>query len=84
MHKFLLDQRVLKDLDQIPTKDVEKIYPLMLSLERNPKPFGCLKMAGYRDRYRLRQGNYRIVYSIDEQNKIVKVLLIAHRKDAYR
>ncbi len=84
MYKLSLDKRIYKDLDHIPLKDAEKVFALMTSLERNPRPFGCLKMDGYRDRYRVRQGDYRIVYCIYEQVKTVQVMLISHRKDVYR
>lgn len=52
-------------------------------LANDPRPFGCQKLSG-QDDYRIRQGNYRIIYSIDEQEKIARILKIAHRKDVYR
>ncbi|MCX7052695.1 MAG: type II toxin-antitoxin system RelE/ParE family toxin, partial [Proteobacteria bacterium] len=49
-----------------------------------PRPNGSEKLAGYDDRYRVRQGNYRIVYAIDDKASYVTIYRIGHRKDVYR
>jgi mRNA interferase RelE/StbE len=60
-----------------------KIRKQILSLEENPRPFGYKKLKET-EYYRIRCGDYRVVYSIDDKAKSVKVLSIAHRKDVYR
>ena len=55
-----------------------------IDLAEEPRPHGAEKLAGNDDRYRVRQGNYRIVYSIDDKTKQVTVVKIGHRKDVYR
>jgi mRNA interferase RelE/StbE len=72
-----------KEFLKLPETARKRIRTLMLSLENNPRPFGYkkLKETNY---YRLRSGDYRVVYSIDDKAKMVKVLSIAHRKEVYR
>ena len=84
MYTVVIERRVYKDLDRIPVQDVEKIYQAMISLEQNPRPAGIKKLRGSTGRFRIRQGDYRIVYTIDDQKKTVSVFLVRHRKDVYR
>lgn len=74
---------VAKDLRGIPKADVRKILARTESLANDPRPSGSIKLAGA-ERYRIRQGNYRILYSIDEDQIIVVVVRIVHRGDVYR
>jgi len=53
-------------------------------LAKNPRPQGCKKLQGYKELYRIRSGNYRIVYNIKEKMLLVLVVRVAHRKDIYR
>ena len=65
-------------------KDRQRIVLRIQSLRENPRPFGCEKLSGNLDRYRVREGNYRILYSIDDEKLLVDVVKIGHRKDVYR
>ena len=65
-------------------KDRRRIVSRIQSLDENPRPFGCEKLSGPLDRYRVREGNYRIVYSIDDEKLLVDVVKVGHRKDVYR
>jgi len=62
---------------------VEKIIEVLKSLEVNPLPPGCKKLKGYKNLWRLRIGNYRIIYSIEDIILLVDVRDIGHRKDIY-
>ncbi len=73
---------VLKDLKKIPKKDNEKILLKIKSLVINPRPEGSIKLSGD-EKYRIRQGNYRILYRIEDTNLIVVVVKVGHRKDVY-
>lgn len=84
MYKLFLEKRVYKDLDVISVSEVIKIERVMHGLEKNPRPIGSLKLQGYHNRYRVRQGVYRIIYCIDDIEKSIMVMLVAHRKDVYR
>ncbi|MGH9398195.1 MAG: type II toxin-antitoxin system RelE family toxin [Terriglobia bacterium] len=72
-----------KELDAIPKKDRRRLTLRIADLAGNPRPDGCRKLSGGDD-YRIRQGDYRVIYSIHEAEKIVRILKIAHRKDVYR
>ncbi len=74
---------VEKDLTTIPKKDLKKILKSIEGLGENPRPSGCEKLTG-QERYRLRQGRYRIVYSIQDDELTVWVVKVGHRKDIYR
>lgn len=74
---------VEKDLSSIPKKDVGRILKCIKSLENDPRPPGCEKLTG-QERYRLRQGRYRIVYSIQDDELTIWIVTIGHRKDIYR
>ena len=61
-----------------------RIIGKVRNLAEDPRPHGSEKLAGYDDRYRVRQGNYRIVYEIDDKAGHVTIYKIGHRKDVYR
>ncbi|MFN2385448.1 MAG: type II toxin-antitoxin system RelE/ParE family toxin [Thermoanaerobaculia bacterium] len=65
-------------------KDRQRIVARIQSLAEDPRPQGCEKLAGSSDLHRIRVGNYRIVYSIDEKPPVVMIFKIGHRKDVYR
>ena len=76
-------QSVSKDLKKIPKKDVRRILAAIQALAENPRPPQAKKLSG-QDRYRLRQGNYRILYAIEDDRLIVCVVKAGDRRDVYR
>ena len=82
-YKVFFKKSVQKDFDPIPDKDLKKILNRIAGLAENPRPAGCEKLTG-KERYRLRQGRYRIVYSIQDDELTVWVVKVGHRKDIYR
>lgn len=72
-----------KELSKIPKDIYESIKEAILSLSKNPYPSGCQKLRG-RDGWRIRIGNYRIIYEIDDDHKSITILHIGHRRDIYR
>ena len=72
-----------KQLADLPKGDYEKSRDAIFELAYNPRPPGCLKLKG-REGWRIRVGNYRIIYEIDDTQKTVLVLHIGHRRDVYR
>ena len=74
---------ITKDLRGLPKADVRKILRLAESLRDDPRPSGSVKLLG-EERYRARQGDYRIVYAVDDGPVIVTVVKIGHRRDVYR
>ena len=74
---------VRKDLRRLPDRDVVRVLARINALADDPRPPGCEKLAR-QERYRIRQGVYRIIYEIEDSELIVTVVTVAHRKDAYR
>jgi mRNA interferase RelE/StbE len=62
----------------------ERVVPRINELADNPRPDGCKKLAGHDNRYRIRIGDMRVVYQVDDARAEVLVLVIAHRRDVYR
>ena len=82
-YKLFFKKSVQDDLKAVPKKDLKKILNRVRDLAEDPRPAGCEKLIG-QERYRLRQGRYRIVYSIQDDKLTVWVVKIGHRKDIYR
>jgi len=81
--EIVFKQSVKKDLRPIPNKDVQKILSRVSALVGNPRPTGAKKLTG-QERYRIRQGTYRILYEIQEEQLVVTVVKTGHRRDAYK
>jgi mRNA interferase RelE/StbE len=82
-YKVFIRASASKELAVIPKKSLQKIIDRIRSLEENPRPVGCEKLSA-QERYRLRQGNYRIVYSIQDKEQTIHIVKIGHRKEIYR
>lgn len=84
-YKVLIKRSAAKQLASIDRRaDRERIVARIRALAREPRPLGAEKLAGAGDRYRLRQGNYRILYEVADDVLIVTVVKIGDRKDVYR
>jgi mRNA interferase RelE/StbE len=82
-YSLVFKASVQKDFEGIPKKDLRKILSRIKSLAGEPRPHGCEKLTG-QNRYRVRQGGYRIVYAVQDEERIVIVVKVGHRKDIYR
>ena len=82
-YKVFFKRSVEKDLETIPKKDLKKIIRRIGGFAENPRPQSCEKLTG-QERYRLRQGHYRVVYSIQDNELTIWVVKVGHRKDIYR
>jgi mRNA interferase RelE/StbE len=74
---------VRRDLSGVSSVGVERIMTLVADLADDPRPSACEKLS-LKERYRIRQGDYRIVYSIDDSDVTVLVVKVGHRRDVYR
>ena len=83
VYSIFFKKSVEKDFQSIPRKDLKRIIQRIAMLRDDPRPAGCEKLTG-QERYRLRQGRYRIVYSIQDDELTVWIVKVAHRKDVYR
>lgn len=82
-YELRIKKSVAKDLLGVPKRDVANILHRIRSLAEDPRPAGCEKLSG-QERYRVRQGTYRIIYAIQDQTLIVTVIKVGHRRDVYR
>jgi mRNA interferase RelE/StbE len=82
-YKVLVKKTAADELGRIPKRELIRLIERIRSLEENPRPFGCEKLSA-QERYRIRQGNYRIVYSIDDDGRTVQIFKIGHRREVYR
>ena len=82
-YKLAFKKSVPKDLRPIPNKDVVRILQCMEGLQENPRPVGSEKLSG-QERYRIRQGVYRIIYEVEEELLVVTVVKVGHRKHVYK
>ena len=82
-YKIVVKKSVSKDLRNIPKKDVRLILSAIQKLADNPYPPQAKKLSG-QERYRIRQGNYRILYTIENDKLVVCVVKVGNRRDVYR
>lgn len=83
VYELIVRKSVSTDLRAIPKKALERILARILALATDPRPPGCEKLSTL-ERYRLRQGRYRILYEIEDARLTVTVVKVGHRRDVYR
>ena len=82
-YQVIIKHSAEKELDALQTTLHERMVKRLLALEENPRPTGSKKLQG-QESYRLRVGDYRVLYAIDDKNKQVIVLAVGHRREVYR
>ena len=82
-YKVFIKPSAVKELESVPRKDRVRLARKIQSLASEPRPAGCEKLSGL-ERYRIRQGNYRIVYEIQDERLVVIVVKVGHRREVYR
>ena len=82
-YRVLVRKSVSKDLDRITKKDMRRVVKAMRALSDDPRPPQSKKLSG-EEKYRLRCGRYRIIYEIQDEQLVICVVRIRHRRDAYR
>ncbi len=82
-YELVFKETVAKDLRPIPKKDVQRILKKIDLLADDPRPNGSEKLSGA-EKYRIRQGNYRILYTIEDAVVTVTVVKVGHRRDVHR
>ena len=83
MYKVELRRRVRQSLDKLPEKDRQVVIATLESLEQEPRPRGVEKIRGT-ELWRIRKGDYRAIYYINDRERIITVVRIGHRRDVYR
>ncbi len=85
MGKYSLDIKpsARKELENLSDTLIARLVPKIEGLATDPRPTGCRKLRGYKDLWRIRVGDYRIAYIIDDDRKVVSITRIAHRRNIY-
>jgi mRNA interferase RelE/StbE len=84
-YSLLIKLSASRELEAVNQKaDRQKLVARIEALADNPRPRGCEKLAGFDDRFRLRQGDFRVVYSVDDRGHTIVVVKIGHRREVYR
>jgi mRNA interferase RelE/StbE len=81
-YKLVLKKSAAKEIEKLPQADRVRIIAKISDLSTNPRPDGCKKLSG-QEKYRIRQGDYRILYQIQDHQLVITVVKVGHRKDVY-
>jgi len=84
MYQILISNSAEKDMDKLPTGALGKVALAIDHLAVEPRPTGCKKLKGYSENlWRIRVGNYRVIYSIEDKIEVIDIRRVRHRKDVY-
>lgn len=81
--KISFTRSARKELEALPSNIVQRIYPRIESLSENPRPSGCKKLKGSTELWRFRVGDYRVIYSILDEEIRIEIIAVRHRREAY-
>jgi mRNA interferase RelE/StbE len=84
VYEVLIERNAERDLRSLSSPLFLRIIPHIRSLAENPRPAGCHKLAGSKNDWRIRIGDYRVIYEVDDRQKLVKVFRVRHRREVYR
>ena len=84
MHEVFLERGAERDLKRMPALEFSRVIGRIQGLANSPRPPGSRKIAGSEGDWRIRIGDYRVVYAVDEKQKVITIFRVRHRKDIYR
>jgi mRNA interferase RelE/StbE len=84
MYRVLLERAAEKDLSRLPAEIHDRVIEAIQALAANPRPVGCRKLTGSKHDWRIRVGDYRVVYEIADVIRVVRVNRVRHRREVYR
>ena len=82
-YRIQIKPSAVKELEVLQLKDRKRLVARIRKLAKEPRPDGCEKLSG-QDKYRVRQGHYRVLYSVDDSESSITIVKIGHRRDVYR
>jgi mRNA interferase RelE/StbE len=82
-YKINFSRSAGKELDSLNASIVKRIFPKIDALSKQPRPSGCLKLAGEENLWRIRIGDYRVIYEIDDDSGVIDIVHVRHRSKAY-
>jgi mRNA interferase RelE/StbE len=83
-YEIMITKTIQKQLDNLPNNIQERVYEKIAQLAEEPRPDGVFKLKGYDNEYRIRIGDYRLVYEIRDEQLIVLLVQCKHRRDVYK
>jgi mRNA interferase RelE/StbE len=84
VYEVYIEKAAENDLKRLPTTSFQRIIPQIRTLAQNPRPSGCRKLTGSKNDWRIRVGDYRVLYEIDEKTRAVRIMRVRHRREVYR
>jgi mRNA interferase RelE/StbE len=84
VYEIILERRAERDLRQLAADIFQRVIAAIKALADNPRPPNCRNLTGSDNDWRVRVGDYRVLYEIDDENQMVRVMRIRHRREAYR
>ena len=84
MYRVLLERSAERDLGRLSSEVHHRVIVAIQSLAANPRPPGCRKLAGSKSDWRIRVGDYRVIYEIADAIRVVRVNRVRHRREVYR
>jgi mRNA interferase RelE/StbE len=84
VYDIYVEKAAERDLKKLPAADFERIIPHLKSLAEDARPPGSRKISGTEHDWRIRVGTYRIIYELNEKEKVVSILRVRHRREVYR
>jgi mRNA interferase RelE/StbE len=84
VYEVYIEKAAENDLKRLPTTTFHRIILQIKSLAENPRPSSCRKLTGSKNDWRIRIGDYRVLYEIDEKVKAVRIMRVRHRREVYR
>jgi mRNA interferase RelE/StbE len=83
-YSIIFARSARKELEALDAAIVNRIFPKIESLSRRPRPHNCVKLQGGGNLWRIRVGVYRVIYAIDDDQELIDIIAVRHRRDAYR
>jgi len=84
VYEVYIERAAERDLRRLARDDVRRVIAHVKALAEDPRPSGSRKISGSKNDWRIRVGNYRILYEFDRRAKLVRVMRVAHRREVYR
>ncbi len=82
-YQVVFSRSAQKELDALPIEVISRITSKIEDLTVKPRPEGCKKLKGQSNCWRIRVGSYRVIYSIDDDRRVVEIIMVCHRSQAY-
>ena len=83
-HSIVFARSARKELESLSAKLVQRIFPTIEALAKEPRPKGCRKLTAEKNLWRLRVGDYRVIYTIDDDKQAIDIVAVRHRSKAYQ